>query len=181
MKVLEISLSEMPPRKKSAKVTARIQTANAKNSKDTEPEEEEESEKNEEEEEVDLGHLAKADLLAAAVRNAAELADLKKALRTRKASGKSKIVDDDDVAEVEGVSSDDEAEKNKRTSPRKKQQPPPSKLGERAKKIAKTSKVVDAVDPEYEIWKLQRKNAVAAVPLVAVPSEASETCEGISK
>jgi hypothetical protein len=113
------------------------------------------------------------------VRNAAELADLKKALRTRKASGKSKIVDDDDVAEVEGVSSDDEAEK--RTSPRKKKQPPPSKLGERAKKIAKTSKVVDAVDPEYEIWKLQRKNAVAAVPLVAVPSEASETCEGISK
>ena len=45
MKVLEISLCEMRPKKKSANVTARIQTANAKNSKDTEPEEEEESEK----------------------------------------------------------------------------------------------------------------------------------------
>ena len=161
------AISEMAKKKNSEKVVAR---QNAGRQKDSNTPDEDEAHKSSSDEDFDtsesLGKLVKADLLAAALKNATELAELRKQAKTRATSErKSEIADDNDDGDADGLSDGEQetsAKKTKRTSPRK--QPALSKLGERAKKqAAKTSHATEVIDLDYELWKATHKPLVVAV------------------
>ena len=156
----------MAKKKNSEKVVAR---QNAGRQKDSNTPDEDEAHKSSSDEDFDtsesLGKLVKADLLAAALKNATELAELRKQAKTRATSErKSKIADDNDDGDADGLSDGEQetsAKKTKRTSPRK--QPALSKLGERAKKQAAKTSSTEVIDLDYELWKATHKPLVVAV------------------
>ena len=112
------AISEMAKKKNSEKVVAR---QNAGRQKDSNTPDEDEAHKSSSDEDFDtsesLGKLVKADLLAAALKNATELAELRKQAKTRATSErKSKIADDNDDGDADGLSDGEQetfGEKNK--------------------------------------------------------------------
>ena len=161
------AISEMAKKKNSEKVVARQNAGRQKDSNT--PDEDEAHKSSSDDEDFDtsesLGKLVKADLLAAALKNATELAELRKQAKTRATSErKSNIADDDDDGDADGISDGEQetsAKKTKRTSPRK--QPALSKLGERAKKQAAKTSSTEVIDLDYELWKATHKPLVVAV------------------
>ena len=174
----------MPPSKKKANTTVSPRVSPnvspSKSHKKKTPAEEvepEEEEDNRSEVAAALGKLVKADLLAAALANAAELAELRKAAKItgRQSSKIAEDQDDDDGEDDDSAESSDGDKRSpkaltatKRSSPKKKKQPPLSKLGERAKAVAARKKDVPVIDlEEYERWKEAKSRPATAVHAIA--------------